>query len=188
METSDIPIHFGPASKVLWETPIGEGQSSPVIWGKRIFLTTCSPKDRGELTTVCLDRSNGKVLWRKTVTARKKVRFFPGLSGPAAASPAADARQVYVYFGTYGMLCYDHEGTQVWKCPLDPPSSRYGPAVSPILHKNTVTLVLDGNKQESRMSRYHLRRNLSRDPRRPVGFFFFVVLIAILVGRSISSS
>ena len=48
---ADVPVHFGPDSNVLWKTPVDEGQSSPVIWGDRIFLTTSSPDDEEELAT-----------------------------------------------------------------------------------------------------------------------------------------
>jgi len=37
---------------------------------------------------------------------------------------------------------------------------------------------------DNSLSMYRLRRNLDRNPRRPLDFFFVVILIVILVGRS----
>jgi len=150
MNAVHVPIHFGPDSNVLWKTAIDEGQSSPVIWGDRVFLTTCSGKNKSELTTVCLDRNQGKVLWRRSVSARKKVRYH-SMNGPASPTPAADDKHVYVYFGTYGLLCYDHDGTKVWEHKIEPPASQYGTSVSPILYDDKVILVLDGNDRKSRL-------------------------------------
>ena len=150
MNADNVPVHFGPDSNVLWKTAIDEGQSSPVIWGDRIFLTTYSPKNQDELTTVCLDRKQGRILWRKSVSAGKKVRYH-SMNGPASPTPAVDHKHVYVYFGTYGLLCYDHDGTKVWEHRLEPPANQYGTSVSPILYKDKVILVLDDNDRKSRL-------------------------------------
>src|SRR5215471_16265297 len=61
------PVHFGPDQNVLWKTALGAGLSSPVIWEGRIFLTEFDRANK-QLTTLCLERSTGKVLWRRSVT------------------------------------------------------------------------------------------------------------------------
>ena len=33
------PIHFGPSSNVLWKVSLPSGNSSPCVWGDRIFIT-----------------------------------------------------------------------------------------------------------------------------------------------------
>ncbi|MCA1631004.1 MAG: PQQ-binding-like beta-propeller repeat protein, partial [Acidobacteria bacterium] len=36
-----VPTEWDATKNVLWKTPIpGRGNSSPIIWGKRVFLTT----------------------------------------------------------------------------------------------------------------------------------------------------
>ena len=43
-ETSQPPIHWSPTENVVWKTPIpGKGHSTPVVWGKAIFVTTATP-------------------------------------------------------------------------------------------------------------------------------------------------
>ena len=154
MDAPQVPIHFGPDSNILWKTAVGEGQSSPVIWGNRIFFTTGSSENQGELTTVCLDREQGKVLWQTSVHARTKRRYYPS-NGPASPTPATDEQHVYVYFGTYGLLCYDHNGTKVWERKIDHPENQYGVSVSPILYEDKVILVLDDNDRDSRILAMH---------------------------------
>ena len=37
----NLPLEWSATKNVQWKTPIpGRGQSSPIIWGKRIFLTS----------------------------------------------------------------------------------------------------------------------------------------------------
>jgi hypothetical protein len=97
-----IPIHFSPESNVLWKTVTPAGHSCPVIWNNRIFLTASEPANKQELMTLVIDRENGKILWRGVVQVETKVGFHP-LNNPASSTPAADERNVYVYFGTYGL-------------------------------------------------------------------------------------
>ena len=90
IKTADIPVHFGPNTNILWKKQIDGGQSSPIIWGNRIFVTTFSPENRDQLTVVCLDQQKGDILWRKSVSSRKNAQYFPLLNGPASPTPAAD--------------------------------------------------------------------------------------------------
>ena len=150
VETDDIPVHFGPASNVLWKTAVPEGHSSPIIWNNRIFLTAVEPENEKELITICINRREGKILWRQVVQAETKGGFHP-LNNPASSTPAADEKNVYVYFGTYGLICYDQTGNQVWQHKIDTPRSKYGMATSPILYNDKVIMVLDGDGGSSRL-------------------------------------
>jgi outer membrane protein assembly factor BamB len=154
MEAAQIPVHFGPDSNVLWKTAIATGHSSPVIWNNHIFLTAYDFESKNELITLSIDREHGKILWRQVVQAETKVRFHP-LNNPASCTPAADDKRVYVYFGTYGLLCYDHEGGKVWQRKIDTPRSKYGMATSPILYKDKVIMVLDSDGGSSRLLAVH---------------------------------
>jgi len=73
------------------------------------------------------------------------------MNGPATTTPVVDEQHVYVYFGTFGLLCYDHDGNTVWQRELQTPKNQYGMAASPILHRDKVILVLDDNGGNSRL-------------------------------------
>src|SRR5262245_36183574 len=49
--------------KVLWRLPVGEGHSSPVVSGGRVYLHA-KVKDRDEEEVVALDPTTGKEAWR----------------------------------------------------------------------------------------------------------------------------
>lgn len=145
------PLHFSSNSNILWQTPLQAGHSSPVIWGDRIFLTT----HRGDsLAVVALDRGSGRILWEWTVPAGPTGDVHP-TSSPAAPSCAADADRVYAYFGSWGLAALGHEGREIWRRPMPPPSNRYGMATSPILHGELVILVLDTDDAKSRILACH---------------------------------
>ena len=153
-QADHIPVHFSPEANVLWKTVIPAGHSSPVIWNDRIFLTAHESTNEDELITLAIDRRNGTILWRKVIEAETKVNFHP-LNNPASSTPAADEKHVYVYFGTYGLLCYDHAGNEVWQRKIETPKSKYGPATSPVLYEDKVILVLDGDGDSSRLLAVH---------------------------------
>jgi outer membrane protein assembly factor BamB len=125
------PVNFGPDQNVLWKTSVGPGLSSPIIWGGRIFLTEFDRENK-RLSTLCIDRRTGKVLWRRTV-APEQIEEVHAISSPAGSTPVTDGERVYVYFGSYGLLCYDLNGNLKWERRLPNPENPYGAVASPIL-------------------------------------------------------
>jgi outer membrane protein assembly factor BamB len=138
------PVHFGPDQNLLWKTAVGPGISSPILWEGRIFLTEFDPNAK-ELATLCIDRRTGKILWRRSVTPQR-IEKVHAISSPAAATPATDGERVYVYFGSYGLVCYDLDGNQKWEKPLPMPQNPYGAAASPIVAGELLVLNHQGNK------------------------------------------
>src|SRR5579883_2016203 len=64
-----LPSEFGPRKNVLWKTDLPPGKSSPILSGNRIFLTASEGDD---LMTICLNRTTGDVVWRRSVPAAKR--------------------------------------------------------------------------------------------------------------------
>ena len=139
------------ADQAVWKMPLPPGKSSPVLWGKRIFLTAV---ENSRLTTLAIDAQSGKILWKRLAPEVPLARVHRANS-VAASTPCADADRVYVYFGSYGLLCYDHEGREQWAKAIPTPRSMYGVATSPILHGSRLILVLDddANLKDSKLSR-----------------------------------
>jgi outer membrane protein assembly factor BamB len=137
-----LPVHFGPDKNVLWKADLPEGLSSPCIAGKRIFLTGFN-KDTKKLETLCIDRDKGTILWRKAAPA-ERIERVEKTSSPAAGTPACDSERVYVYFGSYGLLCYDLEGKELWKMPIPVPKTRFGTGTSPVVAGDLVLLKCQG--------------------------------------------
>ena len=76
-------IHFGPNSNVVWKIEIPAGASSACIVANRLFLTAA---DGEKLETLCIDRANGKVLWRKGAPVEKIESFHKQDGSPAAST------------------------------------------------------------------------------------------------------
>ncbi|MFO0966419.1 MAG: PQQ-binding-like beta-propeller repeat protein [Gemmataceae bacterium] len=141
-EAKALPVSFGPAKGYAWKTSLPSGISSPCIWGKRIFLTGYDAKAK-KLETLCLDRATGAVLWRTPAPA-DKIEAVYKINSPAAATPCTDGKRVYVSFGSFGLLCYDLEGKELWRLPLPRPPARFGTATSPVVHDDLVLLNSQG--------------------------------------------
>ncbi len=140
------PIHFGPSQSVLWKTALAVGHSSPCIWEDRIFLTAFEGPQK--LETICLRCGDGKVLWRQVAPAQQIEMVGQSASAdanPAASTPTTDGTNVCVYFGSFGLLCYDFEGKQKWQLPLAIPKTDFGTGTSPVLFRGRLLLNRDQN-------------------------------------------
>jgi outer membrane protein assembly factor BamB len=137
--SDEPPIHFGPSSNLLWQVALPPGNSSPVIWGDRIFLTAFDPP---KLQTLCLDRRDGKVLWRQFITP-DKIEPTHRTATPAAPTAVTDGHWVYFYCGSFGLLAYDFDGREQWRHPLPPPVVDFGTGASPILAGDLLILIRD---------------------------------------------
>lgn len=138
-ERGDLPVHFGPEKNVTWRTPLAPGHSSPCIVGDRVFLTTF---EEGKLATVALDRATGHLLWERRVLPTR-IEQGSRLSNPAASTPTADRERLIVYFGSFGLLAYDHEGRELWRKPMPTPVTQHGASTSPVLANDRVVLACD---------------------------------------------
>lgn len=149
-EDSRPPIEIGPDS-LAWKAPLPSGLSSPVLAGNRIFLTAL---DGGRLVTIAIDRKSGRELWRRMApeVALEKVHKA---NTPTSPSALTDKENVYVYFGSYGLIAYRHDGTEIWKKKLPTPRSLYGASTSPIAYRDLLILVIDNdaNLEKSNLSR-----------------------------------
>ena len=140
--TGPLPDQFDAPTKLLWRAPVDSGQSTPIVAQGRIFLTTYHKADR-ELATVALDRQTGRLLWKQKVPVERIEELHPTMGSPAAATPACDGERLFVFFGSYGLLCYDLEGRKLWEHKLGPFRDEYGASSSPMLVDDKVILCED---------------------------------------------
>src|SRR5262249_22973810 len=131
----------GQVKAMLWKADVPYGQSSPSIWGNRIFLTSGDRKGK-ELTVFAYDRGIGKQLWKQSIAVEKIERTHE-VASPASATVLADSNRIYVYFGSVGLLCMDHDGKQLWSVKLPLPEKPQGSGTSPVLGGDYVLLNRD---------------------------------------------
>jgi len=66
-EEKGLPLTWSETENVKWKTPLEvQGNSTPVIWGDKIFLTQAN-KGGTVRSLLCFARADGKVLWKKDV-------------------------------------------------------------------------------------------------------------------------
>jgi outer membrane protein assembly factor BamB len=139
---SGYPVKFSATENVLWKVPVPSAQSSPVVVGERVYLTT---SDAERLITICLDAASGRELWRREIPRTRKAEVYPA-NDPASPTPAADEKGVVVFFEDFGLAAYTPGGKDRWTLPLGPFKNFYGMASSPILVDDMVVMLCDQQK------------------------------------------
>jgi len=129
-----------------WKVKLpGVGHSSPVVWGRRIYLI-CGEGRTGKRTVLCLDTAGGKTLWRRDYASKPFGMHRD--NSYASASPAADAEGVVVTWSTpdrVDLIALDADGKDLWRRDLGPYVGIHGSGSSPIIIGDVVVLA---NEQE----------------------------------------
>lgn len=134
------PVNFGPSENVAWKAAVPTGNSSPVVWGDRLFLTGYAD---GKLLVLAYDRATGRELWRRELIPNSVEEVHRTLGNPASATPATDGERLYVHFGSIGLLAFDLEGREQWRLPMTLTQTEYGASSSPILAGENVIQLVD---------------------------------------------
>ena len=166
-----LPIEWGGKDQknIVWKSPLpptaakgkaDNNQSSPIIWGDAVFVTTVywpagtSQSEFPEQHVTRYRLSDGSQQWDKTVP------HGPWLltdlrGGYGAPTPATDGERLYVAFGSATIAALDTAGKLLWQHDLaDYKSIDVCFASSPILYRNTVLLLVDKNGGASTLTAY----------------------------------
>ena len=137
------PDTWSPTDGVLWKAAVpGSGNSSPIVWGDRIFVTTAYDGGR-RLSVLAFQRSDGSRLWETFAPQGRVDAAAHFKNGHASATPATDGERIYVSFGTRGLLALDFDGKILWHRDLGPTDTYHGTAGSLLLYKNRIILYQD---------------------------------------------
>ncbi len=138
-----LPVEWGETKNVRWKAVLPEpGNSTPVVWGDRVFLTQAF--DRGRRRAIfAFDRAGGRKLWQHEVACAVEETTHPRDNPPCSASPVTDGRAVYAHFASAGVLACDLEGRKLWHRDLGAVLHKWGNGPSPVLYKDLL-IVLQG--------------------------------------------
>ena len=132
---TNVPIHWGLASNLVWKTPLpGGGHASPIIWENRVFTVAARPETE-ERVLLCLDAARGDLQWERTVV-RTPLEKKHGLNSHASSTPATDGVRVYTAFlDVQDMVVSAHDlsGEQIWQVRPGPFRSVHGFCSSPVV-------------------------------------------------------
>ncbi len=161
LDATPTPVEWSPDSNIRWKASLpGEGVSSPIVIGDRVFVTCYSGygANFGKIEDlkrhlVCVERSSGKIRWQKSVDAVLPEDSYSGMGIPAhgyaSHTPVSDGERVYVFFGKSGVLAYDIDGQQLWQKSVGTESDRrrWGSASSPIVYDGKVIVTASAESE-----------------------------------------
>lgn len=128
---SNLPIKWT-SKTVVWKTQLpGEGQSSPVVIGDRVFLTSALEKGKKRLV-LCVDRHKGNIVWQEEVWSGTPEPIHK-MNGWATPTCASDGERVVAFFGRGGLHCFTLEGKKLWSRDLGSFQGPWGTAACPII-------------------------------------------------------
>ncbi len=120
-------------SDTVWKKDLGEGWSSPVVFGNKLVVT--AEEGPGKRAIICYDVASGKELWRdeESFTEHKKHEK----NSFASSTPFIDADRIYVNWSsgnTIQALALSHDGKVLWKNDhVADYIHEHGTAVSPVV-------------------------------------------------------
>ncbi len=121
----DLPLSWSDDEGIAWQTPLtGYGQSSPVVYGAKIFVTSVDGPEKERGITRCFDVKSGAKQWSAEVPASQNVPSSDMVSR-GAPTPCVDARAVYVFFESGDVVAFTHDGRQLWHRKLAEEYGKY---------------------------------------------------------------
>lgn len=140
-----FPWKWTATDNVKWKLELpGTGHSSPIVCKGRVFVTGCEEADQARVL-YCVDRTNGKLLWKKTVLVAPLERKHSENSW-ASSTAATDGRYIYMTFLDAPQLrvyCYDYAGQLIWQKNPGEFHSVHGFSSSPLLYRDLVIVNAD---------------------------------------------
>jgi outer membrane protein assembly factor BamB len=166
--TGNVPLEWSETKNVRWKAVIpGQGHSSPVILGDRIWMTTAivkmaTPEEKekrlagdkmikklnlakdASLRAICIDRTSGEVLYNIELLNSKNPIPVHSLNSYASPTPVLEKGRLYCHFGAMGTVALDTDtGKVIWRREFKINHS-VGPGTSPIVWKNLLIIQCDG--------------------------------------------
>ncbi len=140
---STIPISWTDKD-YNWKVSLpGLGHSSPVVWGKKVFVTSAD-SDTATRHVLCFNAANGEKLWQRDFPG--KAYHLHTQNSYATSTPALDAERIYLAWASdeeFTLQALTHDGEDVWHINLGPFKSEHGFGTSPIVVDDMVIITND---------------------------------------------
>lgn len=140
------PLKWSKSENMRWQTVLpGFGQSSPVVWKDRIYITSVDADAKEPLLLLCLALKSGQILWQVRLDASLKLKYTRMIAR-AAPTPAVDYSGVYIFFGSGDLGKFNHQGDVVWRRSLTDEygefKGNHGVGSSPVIAGNRLYLLI----------------------------------------------
>jgi outer membrane protein assembly factor BamB len=145
------PIEWSQTKNVLWRTELpGQGWSSPIVFGKSIFLTgavaTKSEKPSFDLVLFIIDADTGKLLKTQAIFTHEGelTAKMHSKNSQASPTPVCNEQKIYCHFGHLGTACTDLQGNVIWRNSELAYSPVHGNGGSPVVVGDHLIFSRDG--------------------------------------------
>jgi outer membrane protein assembly factor BamB len=144
---TDVPTEWDLAAGkgIKWKMQVTlPGHNSPVVWGKRIFL---SGADENVREVYCFNADSGELLWKKPLpkfptTPAEPTKVGEG-TGFAPSTMAVQGDRICAIFPNGDLACFDPEGNLVWGRNIGKPDNHYGHASSLLAYQGLLFVQYD---------------------------------------------
>lgn len=127
LEAKDLPLTWTPEEHIRWSTQLtGTGQSSPVIWGDQIYVTSVEGPNKEQCLVTAYAVTDGKKRWQSSVK-NATLEVVSGLISKAAPTAVVDQAGIVALFEGGNVLARTHSGEKRWERDL---VADYGPIES----------------------------------------------------------
>ena len=126
------PIEWSEKKNVRWKTELpGRGHSTPIVIGKRVFLTAAVPygealpprpsaapgnhdnlavTHRQRFIALAVSRADGRIIWQRKLHQAMPQEQGHHTASLASNSPVSDGERLFAFFGSFGLYCLDFGG------------------------------------------------------------------------------
>ena len=113
--------------------------------GRGGFGGGAPPTEAYRFVLLCLDRATGKTLWEKVARQEVPHEGHHRDGSFSSYSPVTDGKNVWAYFGSRGLHCYDLQGNLKWSKDLGRMQTKnsFGEGSSPAVHGDTIVINWD---------------------------------------------
>ncbi|WP_417747972.1 PQQ-binding-like beta-propeller repeat protein [Rosistilla oblonga] len=153
-----LPVQWDAKKNIRWRTELpGEGWSSPVTDGKRIYLTAAIPSDKAaagedasngsfDLSLLIIDAETGELQTQQTLIHQtaEETQKIHAKNSHASPTTILDGDRLYSHFGFQGTVCTDLQGKTLWINRDLSFKAIHGNGGSPVLVDNRLVFTCDG--------------------------------------------
>lgn len=121
---AELPLEWSPGENRAWAVDLpGHGQSSPVVMGDKVFVTSTEGPEKDDYHLICLSTESGEKLWQTTIENSVPVKNSVYVSR-SAPTPVVDQQRVVAFFESGDVLACSLDGKKLWQRNLN---KDYGP-------------------------------------------------------------
>ncbi|MEX2175597.1 MAG: PQQ-binding-like beta-propeller repeat protein [Pirellulaceae bacterium] len=120
LATDNLPVEWSARGRknVAWNVRLaGYGQSCPVLWKDRVFVTAVEGEHKEKLLVQCLSLATGERQWMREFAATQRIKDGDSVSR-GAPTPAIDEHGCYALFESGDLVALTHDGGSLWSRSL----------------------------------------------------------------------